>query len=151
MDELRHLRGGETSYPATLDPGLLDTFPNPRPGRAYTVEFESHEVTSLCPVTGQPDFYRVRIAYAPAARCVESKSLKLYLFSYRGTGLFAEDMANRMLDDLVRACAPAWMRVDCRMNARGGIGLRVCAEHGAAPALPRDAGCAGPESGHTSP
>lgn len=136
MDELKHLKAGGTGYRHTLDPGLLDTFANPRPGRPYTIRFESAEVTSLCPVTGQPDFYRVAVAYVPAGRCIESKSLKLYLFSFRDTGLFAEDLANRLLDDLVRACAPAWMRVTCTMNPRGGISLEVEAEHGARPAAP---------------
>jgi 7-cyano-7-deazaguanine reductase len=130
---LRHLKPGSAAYRGTLDPGLLDTFPNPRPGRDYVVRFESAEVTSLCPVTGQPDFYRVAVEYVPAARCIESKSLKLYLFSFRDTGLFAEDMANRLLDDLVAACAPAWLRVSCTMNPRGGISLAVDAEHGARP------------------
>lgn len=134
MDELKHLKPGGTDYRRTLDPGLLDTFPNPRPGRPYTIRFESAEVTSLCPVTGQPDFYRVEIAYVPAASCLESKSLKLYLFSLRDTGLFAEELANRLLDDFVRACAPAWMRVSCAMNPRGGISLAVDAEHGERPA-----------------
>ena len=127
MDELKHLRPGGTGYPRRLDAGLLDTFANPRPGRPYTVRFETAEVTSLCPVTGQPDFYRVTVEYAPAARCLESKSLKLYLFSFRDTGIFAEDLANRMLDDLGGACAPAWMRVLCTMNPRGGVALEVAA------------------------
>lgn len=133
MDDLKHLKRGATEYPRTLAPGLLDTFANPRPGRSYTIRFESEEVTSLCPVTGQPDFYRVRIAYTPAGRCLESKSLKLYLFSFRDAGVFAEDLANRMLDDLVGACAPAWMKVSCRMRPRGGIALEVDAEHGRPP------------------
>jgi 7-cyano-7-deazaguanine reductase len=134
MDELKHLRPGAAEYRRTVDPGLLDTFANPRPGRPYTVRFETEEVTSLCPVTGQPDFYRVSVAYVQAARCVESKSLKLYLVSFRETGVFAEEMANRLLEDLVAACAPAWMRVLCRMNPRGGIALEVEAEHGTRPA-----------------
>lgn len=133
MDDLKHLRPGTTQYRRTFDPGLLDTFENPRPARPYTIRLASEEVTSLCPVTGQPDFYRVAIAYVPAARCIESKSLKLYLFSFRDTGLFAEEMANRLLDDLVGACAPAWMSVTCRMNPRGGIALEVEAEHGTRP------------------
>lgn len=133
MAKLKHLTPGGTRYPGALDPGLLDTFANPRPGRAYTIRFESAEVTSLCPVTGQPDFYRVEIAYVPAGRCVESKSLKLYLFSFRNAGLFAEDLANRLLDDLVGACAPAWMKVTCTMNPRGGVSLAVDAEHGERP------------------
>jgi 7-cyano-7-deazaguanine reductase len=131
MAGLKHLKSGKTRYRRGADPGLLDTFPNPRPGRAYTIGFDSAEVTSVCPVTGQPDFYRVSVRYVPRARCIESKSLKLYLFSFRDTGLFAEDFANRLLDDLVAACAPAWMRVVCAMNPRGGIALEVAAEHGA--------------------
>lgn len=135
MEDLKHLKPGAATYRRTLDPGLLDTFANPRPERPYIIRFESAEVTSLCPVTGQPDFYRVEIAYAPGARCIESKSLKLYLFSFRETGLFAEELANRLLEDLVAACAPAWMSVACAMNARGGVSLRVETEHGVLPAL----------------
>lgn len=129
MEELRHLKKGKTVYPAEYDPGLLDTFPNPRPHRDYEICFKTREVTSLCPITGQPDFYRVEIRYIPETSCIESKSLKLYLFSLRNTGLFAEEMANRILEDLVKACAPRWMRVSCRMNPRGGISLEVTAEH----------------------
>lgn len=129
--ELRHLKPGGTAYRHLPEGGLLDTFANPRPGRAYTIRFETAEVTCLCPVTGQPDFYRVVVEYVPAARCIESKSLKLHFFSFRDAGLFAEDFANRLLDDLVAACAPAWMKVACTMNPRGGISLAVEAEHGA--------------------
>lgn len=130
MEELKHLKKGKTVYPVTYDPSLLDTFANPRPQRDYEICFRTREVTSLCPITGQPDFYRVEIRYIPEARCIESKSLKLYLFSLRNTGLFAEDLANRILEDLVGACAPRWMRVTCRMNPRGGISLEVTAEQG---------------------
>lgn len=129
MDELKHLKPGSTQYPCELDPALLDTFPNPRPDRPYEICFTSREVTSLCPVTGQPDFYRVTVTYIPGERCLESKSLKLYLFSLRNTGLFAEDLANRVLDDLLKCCRPRWMEVVCRMNPRGGISLTVKAEH----------------------
>jgi 7-cyano-7-deazaguanine reductase len=87
-------------------------------------------------VTGQPDFYAVAIRYIPAQRCIESKSLKLYLVSFRNAGVFAEEMANRILDDLAAACEPAWMRVVCRMNPRGGIGLMVSAEQGQRPLGP---------------
>jgi 7-cyano-7-deazaguanine reductase len=134
MEELKHLRPGKTLYPESYDPTLLDTFPNPRPQRDYEICFKSKEVTSLCPITGQPDFYRVEIRYVPEARCIESKSLKLYLFSLRNTGLFAEDLANRLLEDLVRACSPRWIRVVCAMNPRGGISLEVTAEQGRRPA-----------------
>ena len=134
MTEFKHLRPGATSYKDQVDPGLLDTFPNPKPGRPFEVRFTTREVTSLCPVTGQPDFYSVTIRYVPAETCIESKSLKLYLFSFRNSGLFAEDMANRILDDLVAACSPHWMQVLCRMNPRGGISLTASAEHGTRPA-----------------
>jgi len=133
MVDLKHLKPAPTPYPERVDPNLLDTFPNPRPGRPYEIEFSSSEVTSLCPVTGQPDFYTVTITYIPGERCIESKSLKLYLFSLRNTGLFAEDMANCILEHLVATCDPRWMRVVCRMNPRGGISLSVTAEHGQTP------------------
>ena len=92
MDDPKHLKPGLTEYQYRVSPGLLDTFPNPRPERPYEVCFSTQEVTSLCPVTGQPDFYRLTITYIPEKRCIESKSLKLYLFSLRNTGLFAEDL-----------------------------------------------------------
>jgi 7-cyano-7-deazaguanine reductase len=132
-ESLKHLKRGDTSYPERRDPSLLDTFSNPRRERIYEVRFSTREVTSLCPVTGQPDFYRVEITYIPAERCLESKSLKLYLFSLRNTGIFAEELANTILEDLVAACAPRWMRVVCRMNPRGGIALTVKAEYGRRP------------------
>jgi 7-cyano-7-deazaguanine reductase len=80
-------------------------------------------------MTGQPDFYRITITYRPDRHCLESKSLKLYLFSFRQSGIFAEDMANRILDDLVRVCRPRWMKVESMMNPRGGIGLTVQVEY----------------------
>ena len=131
-DELKHLRPGGTEYRTEIDPELIDTFSNPRRNRSYEIRFVTDEVTSLCPVTGQPDFYTVDVTYIPADRCIESKSLKLYLFSFRNSGLFAEDMANRVLEDLSGACSPQWMRVVCRMKPRGGIALTVTAEHGEA-------------------
>lgn len=127
-DQFRHLGKG-TQYRYSIDPDCLDTFANPHPDREYTVTFTTREVTSLCPVTGQPDFYQVTITYSPDRLCLESKSLKLYLFSFRQTGMFAEAMANRILEDLVRVCAPRWLRVDSVMNPRGGIGLTVKVEY----------------------
>lgn len=128
-EELKHLGSGATGYRYTMDPACLETFANPHPDRDYTVTFTTGEVTSLCPMTGQPDFYRITITYHPDRRCLESKSLKLYLFSFRQSGIFAEDMANRILDDLVRVCRPRWMRVESMMNPRGGIGLTVQVEY----------------------
>jgi len=130
-DNFQHLGSGETKYEYEVNPELLETFANPHPGRDYEVTFTTSEVTSLCPITGQPDFYRITITYIPERHCLESKSLKLYLFSFRQSGMFAEAMSNRILDDLVKACSPRWMQVESVMNPRGGIGLTVLVEYGA--------------------
>ena len=129
-DNFGHLGSGETKYEYQVNPELLETFTNPYPDRQYKVVFTTQEVTSLCPITGQPDFYRITIRYIPALQCLESKSLKLYLFSFRQSGMFAETMANSILDDLVQVCGPRWMQVESVMNPRGGIGLTVVVEHG---------------------
>ena len=128
-DKFRQLGSDETEYQYTVNPDCLDTFDNPHPDRDYKVTFTTREVTSLCPITGQPDFYRVTITYIPDRHCLESKSLKLYLFSYRQSDMFAEDMANRILADLVKLCRPRWMEVESEMSPRGGIGLTVLVEH----------------------
>jgi 7-cyano-7-deazaguanine reductase len=117
--------------PAAPGEAWIETFPNPSPGRAYTVRFDCPEFTSLCPVTGQPDFGRIVVEYEPGARCIESKSLKLYLGSFRTTGSFAEEVVNRIRDDLVRACRPRRLIVTGEFSARGGISIRVVSEHGA--------------------
>lgn len=108
----------------------LETFPNPRPDRGYTIRFDCPEFTCLCPKTGQPDFATVRIEYVPAATCVELKSLKLYLWSYRNEGAFHEAVTNQILDDLVKATQPRYMRVEGDFLVRGGIHTVVVAEHG---------------------
>ena len=130
-EKFRQLGSGETEYQYTVNPDCLETFANPHPDRNYKVTFNTREVTSLCPITGQPDFYSITITYIPEQHCLESKSLKLYLYSFRQSGMFAEDMANRILDDLVKACGPRWMQVESVMNPRGGIGLTVLVEYGA--------------------
>ena len=94
------------------------------------VTFETEEFTCLCPMTGQPDFAKLRIAYQPDQLCVESKSLKLYLWSYRNEGAFHEAVTNRILDDLVAALQPQWMRIEGDFLIRGGIRTLVVAEHG---------------------
>jgi 7-cyano-7-deazaguanine reductase len=109
---------------------MLDAFANPRPGRPYTIQFQTSEFTSLCPVTGQPDFAEVEINYVPGELCLESKSLKLYLLAYRQHPAFAETVTNQILDDLVSVCRPVWMEVKTRFKPRGGIGLNVTAMHG---------------------
>jgi 7-cyano-7-deazaguanine reductase len=111
----------------------LETFPNRDPERAYVVELRTNEFTCLCPKTGQPDFAEIFIRYIPDQKIVESKSLKLYLWSYRDEGVFHEHFANLLLNDLVNALTPKWCRVEVDFNARGGIGIKVLAEHGDPP------------------
>jgi len=107
----------------------LDTFANPTPERDYLVHIEIPEFTCLCPMTGQPDFATLVIDYVPDARNVELKSLKLYAWSYRDQGAFHEAVTNRILDDLVRALKPRFMRLTARWYVRGGIFTTVVAEH----------------------
>ena len=107
----------------------LQTFPNPKPGREYTIRFETDEFTCLCPMTGQPDFATITIEYVPAALCVELKSLKLYLWSYRDEGAFHEAVVNRILDDLVAALEPRRITVEGDFSVRGGIHTVVVARH----------------------
>lgn len=107
----------------------LETFPNPQPDRQYKIEFECPEFTCLCPRTGQPDFATIRIEYSPANHCLELKSLKLYLWSFRNEGAFHEAVTNRILDDLVQACHPRRMIVVGDFLVRGGIHTRVTAAY----------------------
>ena len=107
----------------------LRTFPNPNPGRDFRVHVEMPEFTCLCPITGQPDFAVLALDYVPDRTCVELKSLKLYVWSYRDQGAFHEAVTNRMLDDLVRATRPRYMRLTARFNVRGGLFTTVVAEH----------------------
>ena len=107
----------------------LETFANPRPGRPYEIRFECPEFTCLCPLTGQPDFATIRIEYVPDQLCVELKSLKLYLWSYRDRGAFHEAVVNAILDDLIAALHPAQMTVIGSFFVRGGIGTTVTARH----------------------
>ena len=107
----------------------LDTFPNPAPGRDYAIHMEIPEFTCLCPKTGQPDFATLFLDYVPDRTCVELKSLKLYIWSFRDEGHFHEDVTNRILDDLVRATKPRFMRLTARFFVRGGIFTMVVAEH----------------------
>ena len=107
----------------------LDTFPNPHPGRDYVITFEAPEFTCLCPLTGQPDFARFVVEYVPDELCVELKSLKLYLWSYRDEGAFHEDVTNRILDDIIAATQPRWAKIIGDWNIRGGIRTKVTVEH----------------------
>src|SRR5438128_10981625 len=109
----------------------LETFPNPSPGRDYEIEFECPEFTCLCPMTGQPDFATILIDYVPDELCVELKSLKLYLWSYRDEGAFHEAVTNRICDDLVAAIAPRAITVTGKFRIRGGISTTVTVTHAA--------------------
>jgi len=113
----------------------LETFPNPEPGRDYVISFNCPEFTCLCPRTGQPDFASINIRYVAADTCVELKSLKLYLWSFRNEGAFHEAVVNQILDDLVAACNPKFMEVSGDFNVRGGIYTTVTASTGSRDAL----------------
>ena len=107
----------------------LETFPNPHPERDYEIAFEAPEFTCLCPMTGQPDFATIRIRYIPDQKCVELKSLKLYVWSYRNEGAFHEAVTNRIVDDLVALMKPRFLRLTAEFYVRGGIYTTVVAEH----------------------
>lgn len=107
----------------------LEVFPNPQPARDYTIRIRIPEFTCLCPKTGQPDFAELLVEYVPEANCVELKALKSYIWSFRDQGAFHEDVTNRILEDLVDATGPRFMRLTARFNVRGGIYTTVVAEH----------------------
>jgi 7-cyano-7-deazaguanine reductase len=107
----------------------LETFPNPAPERDYRIHMEIPEFTCVCPMTGQPDFATLTLDYIADKLCVELKSLKLYVWSYRDEGAFHEAVTNRILEDLVRATEPRYMRLEAKFNIRGGIHTTVVAEH----------------------
>jgi len=118
----------EARVPASPSEATLETFPNPAK-RDYRIHFETSDFTSLCPVTGQADFARIEIDYIPDKRCIESKSLKFYLASYRNERAFNEAVTNHILDDFVRAVKPKEARIVAQFSARGGIALRVDAAY----------------------
>src|SRR5688572_2238544 len=110
---------------------ILEAFPNPRPERDYQIEFVFPEFTSVCPVTGQPDFATITVRYVPDRHCVEMKSLKLYFFAYRNKGIFYEAVVNTILDDLVATLGPRQMTVIGQFAVRGGTAGTVTAEYDA--------------------
>ena len=114
---------------ATQPSQELELFPNTQPERDYTIRISIPEFTCLCPKTGQPDFATLLLEYIPDQQCVELKSLKMYVWSYRNQGAFHEAVTNKILDDLVSAAAPRFMRLSAVFNVRGGIGTTVIAEH----------------------
>jgi len=115
------LKKGETRYPTTPDDARLETFDNANRQRNYWIQFKTSEFTSLCPITGQPDFATITIDYIPDQLCVESKSLKLYLFSFRQIGTFYEEIVNRIYTDLFEQLKPRRLVVNGDFTARGGI------------------------------
>ncbi|MEM7542089.1 MAG: preQ(1) synthase [Pseudomonadota bacterium] len=117
----------------------LDTFANPKPERDYVISIEIPEFTCLCPLTGQPDFADLTLAYVPEAKCVELKSLKLYIWSFRDVGAFHEAVTNEILDDIVGACAPRYARLSAAFNVRGGTYPTITVDHRAANWQPQPA------------
>ena len=111
---------------------ILEAFENQFPDRDYKIEIVAPEFTSVCPKTGQPDFGTITISYTPDRLCIELKSLKLYLQSYRNAGIYYEHVTNTILDDLVASAHPRWMKVEAAFNARGGITETVTAQYTAA-------------------
>jgi 7-cyano-7-deazaguanine reductase len=123
------LGNSQAAFPKSPRRSTLEAFPNPNPKRDFSIRIDCPDFTSLCPVTGQPDFAEIYVEYVPDSLCLETKSLKLYLASYRNVHAFNEAAINRILDDLVGACRPRQMRVEGRFAARGGLALNVTAEH----------------------
>ena len=128
--EQLHLLGRETRYASEYDPTILETFQNQHPDNDYWVQFNCPEFTSLCPITGQPDFAEIKILYLPGERMVESKSLKLYLFSFRNHGDFHEDCVNTIMKDLIRLMDPKYIEVIGLFLPRGGISIYPYANYG---------------------
>ena len=126
--------GQNSALPATPEEAVLDYVPNPRPGRTYLVRFAAPEFTSLCPVTGQPDFAHLVIDYVPGETIVESKSLKLFLTSFRNHGAFHEECTTTIARRVVEATAPLWLRIAGYWYPRGGIPIDVFWQTGAPPA-----------------
>ncbi len=126
--ELKLLGNAGGGFPEKVSPEILETFENRYPHRDYVIAFDCEDFTSLCPVTGQPDFAALHIEYVAAKRCIETKSLKFYLASFRNCAAFNEEVANRILEDLVAACRPRRMKVTGAFASRGGISVTVVAE-----------------------
>ena len=130
MEDNLNLLGGKTDYKAEYAPQVLETFSNKHPENDYWVHFECPEFTSLCPITAQPDFATIRIAYIPAEKMVESKSLKIYLFSFRNHGAFHEDCVNIIMKDLIALMQPKYIEVTGIFTPRGGISIYPYVNYG---------------------
>jgi 7-cyano-7-deazaguanine reductase len=129
-EDLTLLGAAGVRYPKGYDPDILETFENRHPDNDYFVKFNCPEFTSLCPITGQPDFATITISYVPGKRMVESKSLKLYLFSYRSQGEFHEDCVNRIMKDLIRLMDPKYIEVWGKFLPRGGLSIDPYCNYG---------------------
>ena len=127
--KLTILGKSKIKYPVSPDKAKLETFENKYPNRNYWISFDCPEFTSICPVTGQPDFGIITIRYIADKKCIESKSLKLYLFSFRNFATFHEEAVNRILDDIVKACKPKKASVTGEFLPRGGISISVEASY----------------------
>jgi len=114
---------------STTAAASLEVFDNPNPERDYTIRVRIPEFTCLCPKTGQPDFATLLLEYVPDSQCIELKSLKIYIWSYRDQGAFHEAVTNKILDDLSTACSPRYMRVTAEFNVRGGLYTNIVAEY----------------------
>ena len=130
LEGISHLGSNGTQYPMDYDPGLLETFENKHPENEYVVTLDCPEFTTLCPKTGQPDFGHIVISYIPRTRMVESKSLKLYLFSFRNHGDFHEDVVNIIMKDLKKLMDPKYIEVKGYFMPRGGISIHPFANYG---------------------
>ena len=129
-DEGLKALGSKTAYSQDYDPSVLETFSNQHPENDYWVRFNCPEFTTLCPITGQPDFAEIRISYVPDVKMVESKSLKLYLFSFRSNGDFHEDCVNTIMKDLIKLMDPKYIEVTGFFTPRGGISIYPYANYG---------------------
>ena len=128
FSKLTLLKSSKTAFPDSPEKALLEVFENLYSERNYEITFDCPEFTSLCPVTGQPDFGDISIKYVPDRLCVESKSLKLFLFSFRNFNTFHEEAVNMITDKINEACTPRWLEVTGRFRPRGGIALNVKVE-----------------------
>ncbi len=133
FSDLSLLKASENNYPTSPEEAQLETFKNVYAGRDYEIMFDCPEYTSLCPVTNQPDFGHIIVRYVPDKKCIESKSLKLYLFSFRNHNTFHEESVNTILEAVVEACDPRWCEVTGNFRPRGGIAINVKATHGKNP------------------
>ena len=129
-NEHLELLGKKVTYPTDYDPSILESFENQHPDNDYWVQFNCPEFTTLCPITGQPDYAEIKILYIPGERMVESKSLKLYLFSFRNHGDFHEDCVNTIMKDLIRLLNPKYVEVIGLFTPRGGISIYPYANYG---------------------